>query len=1323
MGTASTWTWNGGSGAADSPSNWTLVGGPGNVPGTPQAGDTAIVTTGTAVMPFDGTLSGETVLIGGTTGAEIDFSGDTARTAGAPSMDGSTVMSSAVPGAASPLSTVLNAAGTFFNDGAILANGPAGSTFTVNVVQGATGAPGYFFNYGSMVADAGNTLAINVGATSELFNVGQIVADAGTVTVNGATAAIAGGYAPVLGLGVIEAGGTLDNGYAYPAGIAGSVPGFLFEDNASGNTLKLDHIRKFSGRVAGFQQGDTIDLGASITVGTIAYDGTTGLLGIANGAGSVVASLVLSTGSHASGIFLVNSGTADGFVFSTGADGDTILTTTAQNTTWDNTSGDIWQDGSHWSGNTAPGAQNTAVIGQDASSPFVLSTGSVATAANSLSEISPFATLQVTSATTIGTLGVQQFQGTIEVAGTASLTTGLWRQYTPATYLQLDPGALLDVTGVLNAGFVNNGTVTIANTNTVGMQVAGSVLVNGATVDAGPVQPVSGNGGFITVGYNNGGLPSTVTVQNGGSVSDTYLVLASDPTSNGALTLSGASTTWTDAGDPNDTVDPRGYSDIGFNSQVANVPSAVAAPQLGGVAQLTIQSGASMIEQTRAFIADTPDSDGSVLVTTGGLWNVAFATGGFLNVGDAGNGTLAVSNGGTVEVGNTATFVTNGSTVVGGGIAVGISAGATGTISVGSGAAASELTTPAGLGVGLGGVGIVDVISNGTVQIGSGGIALGQTAGAFGTLSVSGTGALVGTSSGGIAVGKSGGGLLDVLNGGTVNVVGGGINVGGSVGASGTVVVSGIGGTPAGIALTSGGMNVGDSGQGLLEVDTAGTVAILANGFAAGVTAGASGTVTISGPGAMLALGTATTGVGIGEAGTGTLVAEGGGTLAISAGPLAIGGFSTGPGGGSGSVIVQGETVVNGTTQFLGGTVSVAGNLFVWAGSTISVDGVSSVGVGTGTTLQAGELSVGVSGATLGDGLINAAVINNGSIISSNNATIASSTGGTLEITGAVTGTGSLRLAPASVLKLDGSLDPAQTLFFSSGGAENLILGQPGAGLANAVTNVRVNDRIEFGNGMTVTSVSMLNSTTAAVNFSAGGTSGVYDLTNIAFAGTANHFQRGHDPATGLDFIQAVACFAIGTHIATECGDVAVEALREGDRVRVLSEDRLSTVIWIGHRTIDCARHPQPRQVWPVQILPGAFGPGRPQRTLCLSPDHAVYINDVLVPIRCLINGNTIVQVPTDCVTYYHVELERHAVLLAEGLPAESYLDTGDRRNFANGGGAVALYPDFATRIWEASACAPLVVTDARLHAIRRQLDRYADSIGPESAAATRLRA
>jgi len=154
--------------------------------------------------------------------------------------------------------------------------------------------------------------------------------------------------------------------------------------------------------------------------------------------------------------------------------------------------------------------------------------------------------------------------------------------------------------------------------------------------------------------------------------------------------------------------------------------------------------------------------------------------------------------------------------------------------------------------------------------------------------------------------------------------------------------------------------------------------------------------------------------------------------------------------------------------------------------------------------------------------------------------------------------------------------------------------------------------------------------------------------------------------------------------------------------------DGPAPIIWVGRREVDCSHHAQPRKVWPVRVSAGAFGPGRPHADLFLSPDHAVYVEDVLIPVRHLINGSTIVQVPVDRVTYYHLELPQHDVLLAEGLPAESYLDMRDGSNYANRAGPVRLIPDYAARMWEAFGCARLIVTGPELAAARALLASYA---------------
>jgi hypothetical protein len=189
---------------------------------------------------------------------------------------------------------------------------------------------------------------------------------------------------------------------------------------------------------------------------------------------------------------------------------------------------------------------------------------------------------------------------------------------------------------------------------------------------------------------------------------------------------------------------------------------------------------------------------------------------------------------------------------------------------------------------------------------------------------------------------------------------------------------------------------------------------------------------------------------------------------------------------------------------------------------------------------------------------------------------------------------------------------------------------------------------------------------------------------------------------------QVVPCFAAGTRIMTERGEVAVEAIRVGELVRVLLGGGLAEVIWVGRREVDCAGHQQPRKVWPVRVAAGAFGEGRPHSDLWLSPDHAVYGEEVLIPVKYLINGSTIVQVPLARVTYHHLELAEHDVLLAEGLPAESFLDMKDGSNYANRPGPVRLFPDFSVRMWDAFGCAPLIVTGPELVAARALVGRFA---------------
>ena len=83
----------------------------------------------------------------------------------------------------------------------------------------------------------------------------------------------------------------------------------------------------------------------------------------------------------------------------------------------------------------------------------------------------------------------------------------------------------------------------------------------------------------------------------------------------------------------------------------------------------------------------------------------------------------------------------------------------------------------------------------------------------------------------------------------------------------------------------------------------------------------------------------------------------------------------------------------------------------------------------------------------------------------------------------------------------------------------------------------------------------------------------------------------------------------------------------------------------------------------PIRIQRGAFADNMPHTDLLVSPDHAIFVDGRLICARQLINGTTIRQEKDwTSVEYFHVELDAHAILLAEGLPAESYLNTGNQR-------------------------------------------------------------
>jgi hypothetical protein len=400
--------------------------------------------------------------------------------------------------------------------------------------------------------------------------------------------------------------------------------------------------------------------------------------------------------------------------------------------------------------------------------------------------------------------------------------------------------------------------------------------------------------------------------------------------------------------------------------------------------------------------------------------------------------------------------------------------------------------------------------------------------------------------------------------------------------------------------------------------------------------------------------------------------------------------------------------------------------------TSLAVAGTLQIDTGT---LSAAGLTVLAGGIIAGSGTIASAVTNDGTVAAQGSVNASDgAVGGTMMLAGAVDGTGTLDILAAEIndeyvaTYLGNTLEIAgadtNTVSFADWNG-TLVLNSPSlfAGrIEGFTTGSNVSDYPEEGPRTSEVSDSIIlpglsastvkdvaYSGTAAggtLTFESGTTSvaldfvGSYDLGDFVFSAGP---QALSSSPPSIDITEVLPCFLAGTRLLTEHGEVAVERLAVGDLVQT-EDGGLAPVRWIGHRRVDANRHPRADDVWPIRVRENAFGMGRPHRDLWLSPDHAVFAEGVLIPIRYLRNGTTIVQSRRSPVVYFHVELLHHDVVLADGLPCESYLDLGNRAAFANGGVATVLHPGFGKRVWEREGCAELILGGPVLQRVRAQL-------------------
>jgi hypothetical protein len=249
------------------------------------------------------------------------------------------------------------------------------------------------------------------------------------------------------------------------------------------------------------------------------------------------------------------------------------------------------------------------------------------------------------------------------------------------------------------------------------------------------------------------------------------------------------------------------------------------------------------------------------------------------------------------------------------------------------------------------------------------------------------------------------------------------------------------------------------------------------------------------------------------------------------------------------------------------------------------------------------------------------------------------------------------------------------------------------------------------------------------INATDGSGDPTYILTaDVAGIGTPVAFAITTDPNTPLSLLSLLTgvdtsavtappstdpnppCYVTGTRVLTTLGEVAVEDLAVGDLV-VTAAGEARPITWIGYKRIERPMRAQR----PVRVLAGAFGDGLPTRDLMLSPGHAVCVDvmgEVFVPIDNLINGATVAQVEVDEVTYWHVELESHDVLLAEGLPAESYMDIGNRAWFGREYGRLEKIDPERVEASLAAYARPFVANGPIVEAICQRLAARAETLG-----------
>ncbi len=1204
---------------------------------------------------------------------------------------------------------------TMISGGSSQSAGTITSGSTLEVLSGGTAVGFTILSGGSAVVSGGGIdsgTTIGQGATETVLGSatgdqveGSQIVSAGTATVSGETIynggtvdlAIAGAVASGL---TVDSGGTLEvgtgamaqgivvSGGSIAIGTGGTAQNIIISGGvvalqaaaavlssvtfAGGGTIDLEGVTNVQGVISGFGVGDVIDealIGSGATLSTSVAGGNTDATIISGGvseaftfAGSIAAELTL---------------TSDGL----GGEELTFVSNTVGVTSV--------TSGATQSGFTVSGGATLDVLsGGTALSATILSGGSEVVAAGGVDSGS-----------------------TIESGGTATIIGAVFNDL-------ISGAAIIDGTDS-GSTILAGGNETISGSAS-GDQIYGTQLVSNGTAVVS--NETVFNGGALDL-YLKGAVASAVTVESGGSLN-----ISGNATAEGVIISGGV----VDLQSPKAVLSGSLTFDGAGTIEVTDTTSA-------GYGDLAVISGfgvGDVIDETvisaGATLTSSTVSGNTVETITSGTTSASFIFAGAVSAtlmltsdGHGGVEIIAVPppTSSTVSSGTTqsGTTVTSGSEI---------------TVALGGKVVTDTVLSGGSIVVSSGGVDSGSIISNGGSELVLGSASQDQI---YGTQMLSAATAVVTSET------VYGGGALDLnLAGAVASSVtvdsGGSLNINGHAVAESVVISGGVVDLESAKAVLSGSLTF--DGAGTIEVTAVtssgyGGLAVI-SGFSSGdvidetlIGSGATMTpTTVSGN----TVETITSGgvsasfifAGVSSAAL-TLISDGHGGVEIVSGTYVPPVTST----------VSGGTTQSGTTVTSGSIITVASGGTV-VGDTVQSGGsivVQSGGVDSGSIISNGGMELVLGSASqdqiYGTQILSAAtavvtsetVYSGGALDLNLKGAIASAVtvdaGGSLNISGNATaenfvingGVVDLQ-SPKAVLSGSLTFDGAGTIEVTAVTSA----GYGGLAVISGFGSGDVIDETVIGTGATLSSSTSGGNTVETIT--SGGNSA-----SFIFAGTSygsGFFNLGPDSGTGVELTTGTPCYCRGTLILTDQGEVPVEALRIGDQLVTRSGDA-RPIRWIGRRSYAGRFAAGNREVLPVVIRRGALDDFTPKRDLWVSPLHAMFLDGKLIPAQALVNGASIVQADAvEEVEYFHIELETHDIILAEGAPSETFIDDDSRGMFHNVHEYRALYPE-AGRV-PARYCAPRIEDGEELEAVcQRILARTRTPASTSSAAHGRL--